>query len=111
MPRSLTVDYRALAESWPKFSPTELRYIGLYHQGLEMKEIAEILGCSFHTVKEHHRRIMAKVRCVGNMRRICWILLRAGQLSLETVSPRPVAQPLTTTRADIAPRVHFFKSG
>lgn len=81
-----TLDYVPL-------SPTEARFLSLYIQGFEYKEIADKMQISVNTAKTHGARIKGKLRAF-NLRHAGW---RLSQLQSKS------------TRDEIGPRAYVFK--
>lgn len=54
-------------------SQRETEILALFDQGLELKEIADHLNLSPHTVVTYARRIIAKTDDCYSLRRACWL--------------------------------------
>ncbi len=62
----------------PRFSPREQQVAELIAQGLSNREIGLALGISYLTVKEHVRRVYAKIGVTHRVAAVLWMVCRWG---------------------------------
>jgi DNA-binding CsgD family transcriptional regulator len=72
-------------------SPRELVVLALYEQGLDIKEIADILKISIFTVAEYSRRICRKLGA-RSLRHAIWLRKHPEEIS-RTPANQPPSRP------------------